>query len=203
MSNVDAHPTNVFEWLDQIRARPSMYIASAEHPVQQVNALVHGYYSALWVHGIVEPVPAMTHHFSDWMRQQGYGFDATERGWGVAIESASRDDNSLSNFFKLVDRYRRLTPTLISTVPLHARHAPTGRCVTVRDDGRLVRPDRIDVIQYKPEPLHFLRFHYGSRLEDQHILDTRSLRAETTPEDARAWVRDEFGVAGSEWESPT
>lgn len=46
-----------------------MYVDEENRPVRRLEALIHGYYTALSVHGIVESVPAMTNHFSTWLRR--------------------------------------------------------------------------------------------------------------------------------------
>ena len=35
------------------------------------------------------------------------------------------------------------------------QHQPSGERATIGYDGRIARPDRVDAVQYTPEPLHF------------------------------------------------
>lgn len=56
-------PRNVFDWLDQIRRRPGMFVGESSAPLGIIETLIGGYYAALSVHGMVEPVPAMSNHF--------------------------------------------------------------------------------------------------------------------------------------------
>lgn len=189
------HPAEVFAWLDRVRARPGMYV-DENSPVRGLEALIHGYYTALSVHGIVESVPAMTNHFSTWLRRRtGWSLS---RGWGAAIEENATRRDALATFFSYVDAYRRLVPVVVSTVTLGERHRPTGKRVKIGHDGLIDRPDAVDVVQYRPEPIHFLRFHYGTFVADQHTLYTSTGSDETTVADAQAWVEDELQVARHE-----
>lgn len=61
---------------------------------------------------------------------------------------------------------------------------------------------QIDVVQYAPEPLHFLRFHYDDGPEDQHVLVDNGSVA-TSAELARAWVEEEFQVEPIAWRFPS
>ena len=195
MSTSEAHPLHVFDWLDRVRARPGMYVGDAT-AVRDLESLVHGYYSALHVHGLVEPVPSMDRHFSTWLRiRRKWSLSC---GWGLAIEEHSKPGQALINFFRLTDQYRRLAPVSVASARLGARHRPTGKRCRIGVDGRIARPTKIDVIQYQPEPIHFLRFHYGRRIEDQPTLFENGCD-KTSLNDAKTWVQDEFRVNASEW----
>jgi hypothetical protein len=61
------------------------------------------------------------------------------------------------------------------------------------------KPCRVDVIRYRPEPLHFLRFHYPDRVEDDDILKTGTGDYATTVRFAKEWVRDELQVEFRVW----
>ncbi|MEO7590101.1 MAG: hypothetical protein ABI134_02710 [Byssovorax sp.] len=58
---------------------------------------------------------------------------------------------------------------------------------------------KIEIVQYHPEPLHFLRFHYPEGPENQDILITTRGSAATTVEDARRWAEDKFQIEPAEW----
>lgn len=197
MTVTSTHPADVFEWLDRVRKRPGMYVDEKSKPVRLLEGLVHGYYTALWVHGIVEPVPAMNHHFSTWLRRRtGWSMSC---GWGVAIEEHTPVGEALSTFFAFVDAYRRLVPTVLSSVTLNERHTPTGRRSKIGLDGLIDRPDVVEVVQYQPEPILFLRFHYGNIVRVQDTLYRSDGSDETTLADAQEWVADELQVARHEW----
>ena len=189
-------PENVFGWLDQIQLRPGMYLGETITPLEDLQTLVDGYTEALRVHGLVEGVPSMV-HFSTWLRHKtGW---STSRGWAHAIAGHTQQDLALAAFFSLVAEFRSLVPTTLSTVLLSERNQPTGRRAKIGFDGRIARPDQVEVVQYAPEPIHFLRFRYGSRLADQHTLYASQGSDSTTLVLAKDWVRDEFSVEPNDW----
>jgi len=190
-------PENVFGWLDQIQKRPGMYLGETTRPLEDLQALVQGYTAALHVHGLVESVPSMV-HFSTWLRHKTSW--STACGWAHAITTRAKLDSALATFFSLVAEFRTLVPTTLATVPLSERNQPTGKGAKIGFEGRLARPDQIDVLQYVPEPIHFLRFHHGPRLVDQHTLYTTSGSDSTTLSLAKDWVRDEFSVEPTDWQ---
>lgn len=177
---------NVFLWLDGMRVRPGMYLRNKS--LQDLETLLPGYYSGLGVHGIVEAVPAM-HHFRDWLYiRTGW---SCSRGWAHAIEQRHKDpEKALATFFGLVDEYRQLRPTPLCTVRLGAKHNPTGKRVRYGFDGLMDKPRRVEVIRYRPAPLHFVRFHYRDRVEDGDVLMTGSGEYTTTLRYAKQWVSD-------------
>jgi hypothetical protein len=84
MTTTTSHLGDVFEWLDRVRERPGMYVGEESRPIRQLECLVHGYYTALRMHKLVESVPAMSDHFSTWLRRRtGWSL---AYGWGAAIE---------------------------------------------------------------------------------------------------------------------
>ena len=63
------------------------------------------------------------------------------------------------------------------------------------------KPNRVDIIRYCPEPLHFLRFHYRDRVTDQWLLMTATGEYATTVRHAKQWVCDELQVEYGAWKS--
>ena len=190
---------NVFDWLDEVRARPGMYLRGGS--LLDLESKVYGYYAGLASHGIVEPVPAMDHHFASWLYHRTRW--SMSCGWGAGIaDRHKRPERAVAAFFRLVDGYRRLRPTVVCTVRLRARHNPTGKRVVVGLDGRLAKPRRVDVVRYRPAPLHFLRLHYPTGVQDQPLLMTGSGSFVTTVRYAKRWVQDELQVEPSAWERP-
>jgi hypothetical protein len=188
---------NVFDWLDNIRARPSMYLRGGS--LLHLESLVWGYHTALAMHGIVEGVPAMNRHFLEWLHHRT-GWPCS-LGWAHAIGSHHPvGEAALAAFFRFVDEYRQLRPVRLCTVRLGRRHNPTGRRVVYGMDGRMEKPHRVDVFRYLPEPLHFLRFHYPDRVEDGDLLMTGAGEYRTGLNDAKQWVRDELQVGFRSWE---
>ena len=165
--------------------------------LRELESMIWGYYAALSVHRIVENVPEMTGHFSSWLR---YRYDwSLSAGWAFAITDYMKNENLLDAFFRLVDDYRVLRPVVRASVTLGPSHGPTGKRRVYGFDGRMEKPDSVSIIQYAPEPLHFLRFRYGKRLVNDHVL-TKGVMESTTIRDAKAWVRDELQVKFNEWQ---
>ncbi len=188
--------TNVFDWLDQVRERRSMYA----HSLAELESMVRGYYTALETHDVVELGPQLTQgHFGVWLRvRTGW---ATECGFAHAIvqHSGPDVDRHFETFFSLVDEYRAIEPTVIARVTLDRRHQPTGKRVTIGFDGRVPRPDEVLVVQYSPTSLHHLRHRYGNRTVDDSMLYLSDGSHETSLSDAMEWVADEFGVHQRDW----
>ena len=192
------HQRNVFDWLDNIRARPSMYLC--DDSLRDLESIVLGYNAALSMHRTLEEVPAMNRHFLDWLHSRtGWSCSC---GWAHAIGSHHpAGDAAVAAFFRFLDEYRRLRPVRLCTVQLGLEHNPTGRRVVYGLDGRLEKPCRVDVFRYMPEPLHFLRLHYADRIEDGDLLMTGTGEHRTDLDDAKRWVLDELQIDFGSWET--
>jgi hypothetical protein len=189
-------PHNVFDWLDDVRDKPSMFVR--DQSLTALEDLVWGYHACLEVHGIVEPVASMGRHFLYWLYcRTNWSCSA---GWALAIsQHYPQPDEAFATFFTFVDEYRKLRPAILCTVALGAEHNPTGKRCRYGVDGLMDKPDRVDVVCYLPEPLHFLRFHYGDQLKDGEILMTREGKYNTDLQYAKEWVRDELQVSFAAW----
>ncbi len=193
-----ATDSNNFTFLDQVRDRRTMYVES----LSDLQSLIWGYYVALSQHGIVEPVPAMNHHFEIWVYYRT-GWSAA-LGWAKTIErDIQSSDEQFKKFFSLVDEYKRLRPVALSVARLKSHHAPSGRRVKIGLGERMENPVSVEIIRYKPAPLHFLRFHYKDRIDDDRLLMKDDGSYRTTLRDAKRWVSDELQVKPGEWEAPT
>jgi hypothetical protein len=172
---------NVFEWLDLVREHPGMYIGDLnERALYVLENLVHGYSTALAVHSVDEHVPD-TDHFSAWLGfRTGWSMSC---GWAFAIIDNARPVSPLETFFKWIDEFRKLQPTLVCSV------TTTGQ------------PDRVDLIRYVPEPLFYLRLCFASRFERGRILwdNGREIRSRDL---AVQWVQREMGIPSTEWREP-
>lgn len=193
-----AHVRSVFTWLDAVRARPGMHLR--EGSLQQLETLVHGYYSGLYNHGLIEHVPEMTHHFSTWLYSETSW--STSRGWAHAITSHARRRPALDEFFAHVERYRELRPVVLRSARLGRRHAPTGKRCVIGMDGRMERPTNVDIVRYMPTRLHFLRFTCQGRKVNGSILMTGTGSHETSLRFAKQWVADELQVSEADWTGP-
>jgi hypothetical protein len=187
---------NVFGWLDAVRARPGMYIGDGS--LAELETLIGGYMTALHVHHLDEGVPQMGSHFRAWLRlHTGWSMSC---GWAHALREHVPQEEQLARFFAFVDEYRRLRPVILCRAILKEHHQPTGNRSVVGFGLLTPPPLRIEIVQYDPEPLHFLRSHYPDGVEDDHILLTASGAEATTRDDAKRWALDEFQIESSEWE---
>ncbi len=188
---------NVFDWLDDIREKPGMYLGARS--LRDLETLICGYYAGLHVHGIVEVVPEMIGHFRAWLHRRTKW--ACNCGWAFAIDLRFPDrDTALAKFFALVNEYRMLKPAVFYTVRLTARHKPTGKRMRVGFDKLMAKPQRVEIVRYRPEPLYFLRFHYRDRTVNGEILTTPSGDCTTTVRYAMQWMRDELLAGFDEWD---
>jgi hypothetical protein len=188
--------SNVFGFLDHVRARPAMYLR--DNSLSELDTLIRGYCVALGVHGKVEPVPSMGSHFNDWLGCRTSW--STCKGWAYAISSQHPDpDAALRHFFAFVNEYRKLRPTPLWRVELGSENEPTGKRIRFGDDRRIEKPERVEILQYAPEPYFFLRFRYGRRCEDQHLLMNGKGEHAVSVGFAKSWARDEFRVKATAW----
>lgn len=157
---------------------------------------VQGYCTALSAHAVDERVPSLR-HFSDWIRLKR---EWSTCGWASAIVEAAEHAGRtpLQLFFELIDEYRQLIPKQLAYVRLAPHHRPTGRHCVIGFGQLVAPPRRINVLQYAPEPLHFLRFHFDDGPEDRHMLIDNGNVA-TSAAFARAWVEEEFQVEPTAW----
>jgi hypothetical protein len=144
-----------------------MYVGAVRHPLHEIETLTHGYYSALHVHGIVELVPEMTHHFSTWLyATRGWSIQC---GWAHAIRTHACARPQLDVFFDLVDEYRTLVPTSLLFAVSGPRSPGTRMPASAFHVGP---PMRVEIIAYSPTQLHFLRLWWGRRALNDWILMT-------------------------------
>jgi hypothetical protein len=188
---------NVFDYLDEIRVRPGMYLGEPRR-LQDLELLMRGYAAARGNNSISEGVPSMTGPFLNWLRLKHSRWELA-LGWAVAITDHVRvGQEPLEYFFELTDEYRELSPRVVIDAPLQPHHRPTGKRVIIGYGTRMDRPDVIQVERYEPAPLHILRFIYPSRIEEDVLLGDNSV-VETTLEDAKTWLADEFELRPSDY----
>ncbi len=187
---------NIFDWLDMVRDRRSMYA----HSLTELENMIHGYYTALGVHRISESVPAMTQgHFGVWLREKtGWPLSS---GWACAIAQNTEADVEavFRTFFEFVDQFRTLKPMVTATVTLKPEHQPTGKRRKYGHDGLMDRPEEILAINYSPTSLNHLRHRYDKHYVDDWMLMLGNGSHETSLDDLMTWVADEFGVDRQQW----
>ncbi len=187
-------PRDVFEWLDLIRLRPSMFFGA----LMELEAMLYGYEVALDHQAVKTGARLRTRHFNSWLRwRTGWSLSC---GWARAITLHSQDeDDATRRFFALVDEFRQLRPTVRARVRLKKHHQPTGARRVIGMDGRMEVPRVIEAVQYAPAPLFFLRMHYPEgRMDDSILVDNG--REATSLTFAKRWVREELQVRRDEWD---
>jgi len=188
---------NVFDWLDHVRAHPDMWVRN--YSLDELNSRICGYYVGLHVQGIVESVPQMGHHFMTWLGWRNKKY-LDSRGWATAIDQRHPDpEKAFAVFFKFVDEYRQLKTTCLWTADVGAHQAPNDQHAYMGSDGKIEKPRRIEIVCYRPAPLHFLRYHYRGLVEDSWLLMTNTGDHATTVRFAKQRAREELQVRFSEW----
>lgn len=176
--------SNIYSYLDAIRARPLMYLKKEDN-LHELELLVFGYYAALHQHNLDEQVPSLPWHFLDWLgHDKGWG---TNQGWAKAIyDHLPENLSAFDMFFSLISEYRQLKPKVCAQIII----AP-GRSSTIKQNNGVL-PSQIFIFQYEPEPLYFLRSIFSSKFIDQNSLSN-------TPEKVMAFAHQEFQVEYDEW----
>jgi hypothetical protein len=191
---------HIFTWLDHVRRRPTMFIGPWRDAasLQRLETLVHGYTTALHVHGIVEPCPDLC-QFPCWLlHNTGWSMSC---GWAHAIATHSTSGTALDTFFDHIDHFRKLRPITVWTVKLGRHHAPAPHRKLGDKPDRDV-PSRVDIVRYAPTQLHFLRSQLGRHAYNETNLyagdGTRGSAVRAAKQSALA----EFGILDADWSRP-
>jgi len=188
--------TNVFEWLDEVRARPFMYIRD-EADLDALESMIWGYEAAIRLHQIDEAVPRFGLLFLGWVRhRRGW---STSNGWAHAVRTHVRkNQRPLDLFLELIDQYRQLSPRVVATVRLRQRHRATGEAGTDGLGRARPPPRELQIVRYAPEPLFVLRYRYPSAIEEIMLMKPNGSLA-TGVAFAQKHALLEFGISPSEW----
>lgn len=186
---------NVFDWLDEVRRRPSMYVR-AESAADDLEHLLWGYETALHVHGVDEDTPRFGRTFLAWVRLRRDW--VMSMGWAHAVSrEAKKRQTPLELFFELVDEYRQLSVRVVAKARLRKHNKATG-AVGTDGLGRARPPPReIEIVQYAPEPLFLLRYRYASGVDENVMYDDGSYA--TSVAFAKRHALLEFGIEASQW----
>ncbi|MET7276569.1 hypothetical protein ABZS59_36275 [Streptomyces flaveolus] len=97
--------TDVYDFLEQIRLRPGMWLPSGQ--LRDLQLILIGYRVALGVHSIDEPFAFWPEaDFTRWLREK-HGISSS-LGWAAEIESRTTAETTpVDEFFRLLDGYRR------------------------------------------------------------------------------------------------
>jgi hypothetical protein len=192
----DSRTPNIFAWLDDVRARPGLFVGASERPLDVLELMVWGYYTALSARGIVEPVPEMKRHFSDWLRHRtGWSCSC---GWAEAIASHARKRPHFDVFYDLVDKYRGLVPVSVLRAPVLRQSASS----LPYPGWSLSPPRHVELVRYTPTRFYFFRF-VGTRWNhNAEILMTSDGSHDTSPAFARRYALEHFGIVPGSWVRP-
>jgi hypothetical protein len=180
--------TNIYAWLDKIRARPGMYIHKDN--LVELQLLVSGYCAALYMHTIDEKVPSIGSHFLDWIRyHKGWSMD---QGWAKAIyNNLPEGVSALDTFFALIDEYRQLKPKHLAQITLDPARHSVNIGIGINKTNRTL-PVQIFVVQYAPEHLYFLESVFAPEPKGQGLLVDK-------PEKVIELAYEEFNAEPNEW----
>lgn len=181
---------SIYDLIDRIEQYTSMFIP--DKSLESLLTYLNGYSTCLEVHRMVEVDVPDFNHFGDWLNNH---FDWNlSYGWAKAInEHIDNENERLPKFFSLVVEFRKLQPEVVKSVTLGSKNMPTGKRYLVGDGTLMDKPEKIEIIQYSPEQLFFLRFFYeAGSVNDKNLFISES--------DARSWVEDEFLVEPGSWE---
>jgi hypothetical protein len=96
---------DVYDVLEQIRLRPSMWIGQGS--LRELETMLLGYSVALRVHQVEEPFVFSTPGpFTEWLYER-YDW-STSTGWAAAVERHADGQEPLTVFFQLLDEYRSI-----------------------------------------------------------------------------------------------
>jgi hypothetical protein len=184
---------SIFAWLDEVRARPGMFVGGAERPLDVLESMVWGYYTALSTRGIVELVPEMKRHFSDWLHHRTSW--SVSRGWADAIASHAQKRPHLALFFDLVDEYRGLVPVTVLRAPILRSNANS----LPYPGWSLSPPRHVELVRYAPTRFYFLRFVGARWNHNADILATNEGSRETSSAFAKRYASEHLGVVPKSW----
>ncbi|MER7468621.1 barstar family protein [Streptomyces sp. NPDC097981] len=96
---------DVYDFLEQIRLRPSMWLPGGS--LHHLQAMLLGYQVATSVHSVNEPFNFWA--FSQWLGKRLYG-DSASYDWAADIDRNTPDGSTpVEEFFRLLDAYRSET----------------------------------------------------------------------------------------------
>ncbi len=142
---------NIFDLIDRIKERTSMFIP--DKSIRSLSMFLAGYDSCLELHSIVEVRVPLFKHFGEWLKMK-FNWNLSY-GWAHAItENVDRNQDPLNKFLSFVSEFRKLQPEVVSTIQ--------GKI----DENPSLLIKKIQVIQYFPESLFFLRFCYVEKYDN-------------------------------------
>ncbi len=181
---------NIFDLIDLIQQRTAMFI-----PDKSINSLktyLDGYDSCMWVHGLIELDVPMFKHFGEWLARM-FNYQFTSLGWAYATQNTiDNKQDPLQLFFQLSRDFRKLQPQMVTSVKIEPHHQQTGIKSINGNGGSISIPLEIQVIQYKPERLFFVRHCYKARYEHSYSLFSAI-------KEAKNQVEEDFQVSSEEW----
>ncbi|ANM29357.1 hypothetical protein ABI59_06770 [Acidobacteria bacterium Mor1] len=181
-------PESTFDLLDRVRARPHMFVRQGR--LEELEAMLWGFEYALLTRGIVNPLPSMMQSgFSQWLRLK-YRWSLSA-GWAYAIQAhAAPGQSSIDLFFELFAQYRELSKTVELELTLSPHHQPSDE---------MDRPEKVQVLRYRPEPLHIIRLFYPHRIEETCVSGPNAEEA-TKLRDAIDWLTRRLGIQEQDFE---
>ena len=158
---------NIFDLIDIIKEHISMFIP--DKSIKSLSTYLAGYESCLKLHSIVEKGVPLFKHFGEWLKTK---FDWNlSYGWAHAItENTEEQQVPLQKFYSLVNEFRKLQLEVVLTMKFPSNQKIIPIIQTKKDENLILSPKKIQIIQYIPENLFFLRFLYTEKQEDDRDL---------------------------------
>ena len=154
---------NIFDLINIIKERTSMFIP--DKSIKSLSTYLAGYESCLELHSIDEKGVPLFKHFGEWLKTK-FNWNLSY-GWAHAItENIEKQQDPLQRFYSVVNEFRKLRPEVVSTIksPLNQKRITVIQAK--KDENLILSPKKIEIIQYVPENLFFLRFLYAKKQED-------------------------------------
>ena len=111
--------------------------------------------------------------------------------------------NTLKSKILLIffSRYRKIEPIVLAEVKLHKSHQPTGKKVVIGFGEKMKKPLKIEIVRYKPEKLHLLRFHYEDYIYNGWFLMRPDGSHDTSLDFIKNWAQEELQIKHDEWKN--
>lgn len=187
--------SNVFDYLDRIRQRRSMYLRTGT--LEELEHHVNGYYSALYNHKIIEECPQLTQsHFLSWLRLKKMSLPT---GWAAsATQYCPEDKDPFDFFFELTDEYRQLDLVKHLQLTLAEHHNPTRKRCKIGQDRKMEKPLHVTICSYQPVNMFFMLMKFPDATRAGHVFfDDGNIQLSL--EYAKKWCLDELQIEDSEW----
>ena len=154
---------NIFDLINIIKDRTSMFIP--DKSIKSLSTYLAGYESCLELHSIAEKGVPLFKHFGEWLKTK-FNWNLSY-GWAQAItENTEEQQVPLQKFYSLVNEFRKLQLEVVLTMKSPSNQKRIPIIQAKKDENLILSSKKIQIIQYIPENLFFLRFLHTKKKED-------------------------------------